>query len=876
MGNAIFGRTQVQPSQLMLKDSEIVFSQNDKTLQETFSEKLCSTVEYASVFNGVNVHYDLNSNSLKESVIIASAPTGRTGYQYLLEAKNLVLELQEDNSIYAYATDHAEGDDPVFFMPAPYLFDQEKVYCDDIELMFVAPTLNSFCIQMIGEAEKDKQISQTITVSGRTGDVFSVAGWAMAHSAPVVENSNRRFAIRARFNYTDGTTDSTLVAFNPSTGDYSTWQYVADRIVAKKAYKSITISLLYSYNVNEVYFDGIQLFKEEFGHSYVYDSNGNVTSVTDLQKKTTTYEYSSNNLTKMTLPSGASQTYTYDNYHNVLSATSPEGVVSNFTYDSYGNNTKVTVGGGAKKITSSATYTSNGDQLATVTDALGQTTSYGYDTQTGTLNWTQAPGETTATRTNYSHDSRYRTTGVTKGNSAVNYTYNRDLLSAISSASGTEYTFTYGAFDLVNSVKIGSRALISHTYSNDANRWLTRSDYGNGDYITYSYDLYGRTSAIGYEDNAEAVKYTYDNNGNLGIVDDNVCGRKTKYLYDFQDRLMGYEENSVDHSNIVQWGYDDKNNLSSQTQTLNGTSYTTNYSYDNDNRLKQATTGGKSANYTYDVYSRMTGITAKRGSSTVVSTGITYKNPTSATTSTQVYKWATGGTTYTYTYDARGNITAISDGTNTTSYVYDSLDQLTRENNQAAGKTWVYTYDNGGNILRKSEYAYTTGTLDAALDTISYGYGDSEWRDLLTSYGWKDLTSDAIGNLTNDGDWTYTWQHGRQLEQMLLPRTIDRNQEETVSFTYDAQGRRIGKHHESVEKTRDKRPANNTVYQLVDNTGQPQYIGRTTNLEARKESHAQNPYRKDLKLEVIASNLTYEESRGLEQIANEILYWTGR
>ena len=750
----------------MLKDSEIVFSQNDKTLQETFSEKLCSTAEYASVFNGVNVRYDLNSNSLKESVIIASAPTGRTGYQYLLEAKNLVLELQEDNSIYAYATDHAEGDDPVFFMPAPYLFDQEKVYCDDIELMFVAPTLNSFCIQMIGEAEKDKQISQTITVSGRTGDVFSVAGWAMAHSAPVVENSNRRFAIRARFNYTDGTTDSTLVAFNPSTGDYSTWQYVADRIVAKKAYKSITISLLYSYNVNEVYFDGIQLFKEEFGHSYVYDSNGNVTSVTDLQKKTTTYEYSSNNLTKMTLPSGASQTYTYDNYHNVLSA--------------------------------------------------------------------------------------------------------------ISSASGTEYTFTYGAFDLVNSVKIGSRALISHTYSNDANRWLTRSDYGNGDYITYSYDLYGRTSAIGYEDNAEAVKYTYDNNGNLGIVDDNVCGRKTKYLYDFQDRLMGYEENSVDHSNIVQWGYDDKNNLSSQTQTLNGTSYTTNYSYDNDNRLKQATTGGKSANYTYDVYSRMTGITAKRGSSTVVSTGITYKNPTSATTSTQVYKWATGGTTYTYTYDARGNITAISDGTNTTSYVYDSLDQLTRENNQAAGKTWVYTYDNGGNILRKSEYAYTTGTLGAALDTISYGYGDSEWRDLLTSYGWKDLTSDAIGNLTNDGDWTYTWQHGRQLEQMLLPRTIDRNQEETVSFTYDAQGRRIGKHHESVEKTRDKRPANNTVYQLVDNTGQPQYIGRTTNLEARKESHAQNPYRKDLKLEVIASNLTYEESRGLEQIANEILYWTGR
>ena len=687
--------------------------------------------------------------------------------------------------------------------------------------MFEAPSLDSSCLSMVGAAEQDKQISQTITVSGSAGDVFAVAGWATGNSAPVTEDGNRRFAIRARFNYTNGTTGDTLVAFNSGADGYSTWQYVADRIVANKAYNSITISLLYSYNVNEVYFDGIQLFKEEFGHSYVYDSNGNVTSVTDLQKKTTTYEYSSNNLTKMTLPSGASQTYTYDSYHNVLSATSPEGVVSNFTYDSYGNNTKVTVGGSsAKKVTSSATYTANGDQLATVTDALGQVTAYGYDTQTGILNWTQAPGETTATRTNYSHDSRYRTTGVAKGSSAVNYTYNSDLLAAISSASGTDYTFTYSVFDLVNSVKVGSRALISHTYSDDSSHWLTRSDYGNGDYITYSYDRYGRTSAIGYEDNAEAVKYTYDNNGNLGIVDDKVCGLKTKYLYDFQDRLMGYEERNVDHSNIVKWGYDDKNNLSSQTQILDDTSYTTNYSYDNDNRLKQATTGGKSANYTYDVYSRMTGITTKSGSSTVVNTGITYKDPSSTATSAQVYKWAVGGTTYTYTYDARGNITAISDGISTTSYVYDSHDQLTRENNQAAGKTWVYTYDNGGNIRRKSEYAYTTGTLGAALDTISYGYGDSEWHDLLTSYDGKQLSSDAIGNLSGDGKWTYTWRRGRILWDMS--RMVDEDAElfEVVQYRYDSNGRRTGK---TYGDSYNFRIVGGQLYYIGDSTGTSYY-----------------------------------------------------
>ena len=460
--------------------------------------------------------------------------------------------------------------------------------------------------------------------------------------------------------------------------------------------------------------------------------------------------------------------------------------MSNFTYDSYGNNTKVTVGSGTKKITSSATYTSNGDQLSTVTDALGQTTSYGYDTQTGVLNWTQAPGETTATRTNYSHDSRYRTTGVSKGNSSVGYSYSSDLLTAISSASGTNYSFVYGVFDLISSVKAGSRTLISHTYSNDTNRWLTRSDYGNGDYITYSYDSKGRISGIGYEDNASAIGYTYDNTGNLGILTDGITGRRTKYAYDFQNRLMRYEETGSDYSNTVQWGYDDKNNLSSQTQTLNDATYTTNYTYDNDNRLKQATTDGKSANYTYDVYSRMTGITAKSGTKSVVTTGITYTDPSTTTTSSQVYKWTVGGTTYTYTYDVRGNITAISDGSKTTTYVYDSLDQLIRENNQAAGKTWVYTYDNGGNILTKKEYSYTTGTLGTVLDTITYSYGDSTWKDLLTSYDGQALTTDAIGNLTDDGTWSYAWQHGRQLYEMSKSGT-------SVAFGYDFDGKRITK-----------------------------------------------------------------------------------
>ena len=594
-------------------------------------------------------------------------------------------------------------------------------------------------------------------------------------------NYIRLHGITARFTYTDGTTDDQMVSFNP---DAEQWQYAAQRVVAKQDYTLLQIYLVYDNNENTAYFDGIQLFREEFGHSYVYDSDGNITSVTDLQKKTTTYEYKNNNLTKMVLPSGASQTYTYDSYHNVLTATSPEGVSSSFTYDTYGNNTQVSVGG-TKKVTASAAYSADGNQLASVTDALGQTTSYGYDLQTGMLQWVQAPGETESTRTNYSYDGRLRATGVSKGASAVGYSYASDLLSAISTASGTDYSFAYGAFDLVQSIQAGSRTLIHHSYSTDGNHQLTRSDYGNGDSVSYGYDSLGRTTSVRYEDGAQ-VDYTYDNNGNLGLLTDSASGRRTQYFYDFQDRLMRWEQSGSGYENSVTWGYDDNNNLSTQKQTLNGTTYTTSYTYDKDNRLTKTTAGTVSAGYTYDALGRMTAMDAQNSGKSVVKTTIGYNDPSSTTATGQVRTWKSGATTYTYAYDARGNITSVSDGQNTTTYAYDSFDQLVRENNQAAGKTWTYAYDDGGNIQSKTEYAYTTGSLGAAVRTIPYGYGDASWSDLLTSIDGQSLTADEIGNLLSDGTWTYTWQHGRQLAGMSKSG-------QTIAYGYDSDGKRITK-----------------------------------------------------------------------------------
>ncbi len=650
-----------------------------------------------------------------------------------------------------------------------------------------APQMDRHVYAVAGDPREEKSRYQNFHITGSKGDVYTVAGWAKGDSVPL-KDGTRKFGITARFTYTDGTTDDQTVSFNP---DAEQWQYAAQRVVAKQDYTLLQIYLVYDNNENTAYFDGIQLFREEFGHSYVYDSDGNITSVTDLQKKTTTYEYKNNNLTKMVLPSGASQTYTYDSYHNVLTATSPEGVSSSFTYDTYGNNTQVSVGG-TKKVTASAAYSADGNQLASVTDALGQTTSYGYDLQTGMLQWVQAPGETESTRTNYSYDGKLRATGVSKGASAVGYSYASDLLSAISTASGTDYSFAYGAFNLVQSIQAGSRTLISHSYSTDGNHRLTRSDYGNGDSVSYGYDSLGRTTSVRYEDGAQ-VDYTYDNNGNLGLLTDSASGRKTQYFYDFQDRLMRWEQSGSGYANSVTWGYDDNNNLSTQKQTLNGTTYTTSYTYDKDNRLKSAVEGKVADRYGYDSLGRLDVLVNENDSDDVLTTFIGYQDLSSSATSGQVKTWKVrpyGRTTYlyegTYSYDARGNITAIKEADNNTrTFVYDSFDQLISEENPLFSKKWTYSYDDGGNILSKQEYV-TSGQTTKLLKTTTYTYGDEGWPDLLTAYNGESITYDDIGNPLSDGTWTYTWQHGRQLSGMSRSGT-------GITYGYDADGLRISK-----------------------------------------------------------------------------------
>ena len=675
-------------------------------------------------------------------------------------------------------------------------------YCDSNEKALyngetAAPELSKKIFQIVGDPQHKLRIRQEVPVSGQEGDTFVLAGWARGDGTPLgkIVPDGRRFTLRGTFRNTDGTTDEFEFHFNPDTGGELVWQYAAGVMVAKKAFSGIKIQVLYDFGANTIYFDGIQLYKEEFGNSYTYDEEGKITSVKDLQGKVTSYEYANNNidLLKVIQDNKAKVTYTYDSYHNVTKATTEKNVVYEFTYDEYGNNTSVSITNDSETITSTADYSEDGNRLEFTTDALGQITTYGYNPDTNVLDWVQYPGDTPETRTEYTYDAMYRTaTEVLETDTGLklsaHYTYNNDLLMSIKTAS-TTYNFTYGNFALRGSVAVGDKILASYSYQ-DGTNWLERLDYGNDDYVEYTYDDQGRVTRQDYESGAY-VTYHYDNNGALARVYDSRTDTTSTYYYDFTDRRMKYVEKSSTGTHSVGYEYDNINNLTALMETINGVERKTSYTYDEDNRPTSITTEDSTRSYTYDNFGRVSEDVTQHGTTELFSRSYSYRSNTNGGTSTQPYQLVYTGdnfnTSFGYGYNNAGNITYMNvDGIPNT-YKYDSANQLIRENNRVSGLTTTWTYDNAGNILKREVYPYTAGTLNPAnrISEVNYVYNDDDWGDLLTEYNGVEITHDEIGNPLNDGTWSYTWQHGRQLASM---HKLDGSAQ--WSFTYNADGLR--------------------------------------------------------------------------------------
>ena len=258
---------------------------------------------------------------------------------------------------------------------------------------------------------------------------------------------------------------------------------------------------------------------------------------------------------------------------------------------------------------------------------------------------------------------------------------------------------------------------------------MAYSTYGNGAKVGYTYDSLDRVTQKLYNDSVKAI-YKYDKFGNLYSKNDLFTGVQYKYDYDLSGRTLGVKAND---GTSVRYVYDNLNRVSKQVSTVKDARLATEYVYGSSENgqmngvvygIKQ--NGQKSISYTYDELARLK-------SKNIDATEIGYGSRTEYTyldggdpntTTTTVKSVKNDDELLEYSYDDVGNITEVKkNGTTVEEYSYDSLNQLVGAT--YGGHTYTYIYDNAGNILSVKK----DGT-----EVKTYGYGDSEWRDLLTSF----------------------------------------------------------------------------------------------------------------------------------------------
>ena len=308
------------------------------------------------------------------------------------------------------------------------------------------------------------------------------------------------------------------------------------------------------------------------------------------------------------------------------------------------------------------------------------------------------------------------------------------------------------------------------------------------------------TGVVYGEETASRYEYDYNAKGQVARVRDNLLNRTTQSEYDLANRPVRVKTAEAGQNVYTgQVAYDNVyGNLSEFAEKVgeNRQEFGTKFGYDDENRPTSLTysASGKEigqSTTTIDKLNRTTFSAVKLGSKTFTSEyHFAAGGYGTGSVTNLVASITQPGCNCGYGYDDNGNIASATLNGKWTGYTYDALGQLVQVNDHsdtrsgASGTTWKYTYDLGGNILKKERFAYADTTNP--LETVTYTYGDANWRDKLTAVNGNAIRYDAIGNPLSDGTWTYIWQNGRQLQKMQKAGV-------TAEFVYNADGLRVQK-----------------------------------------------------------------------------------
>ena len=411
-------------------------------------------------------------------------------------------------------------------------------------------------------------------------------------------------------------------------------------------------------------------------------------------------------------------------------------------FNTYEHNRLKTVTDRKGKVVETYTYNTYGE-VASVTDALGNVTTYEYD-NTGRLTnvvMKAKDADKAASTTAYGYDKAGNILTQTDGNGNVTkYEYSaHGRLMSVTNADGNAESYVYDAFGNVTEKTDGNGTVVLYQYDNRNN--LTQVSYDDK-IIAYSYDKMNNRTSM--DDESGEYAYTYDNGNRLvSVTKDDAA-----YLNYTYDKL-----NNVTSINHLTYTYDACGRMTSANDVA--------YTYDKNGNLATTTYPTGSTTYTYDANNRVTNV-ANSCNDDVLS--------------------------YAYTYYDNGMEKSKDDGTKLIEYAYDGAGRLktvteTDKATETVTRTATYTYDNAGN--RESLVEVCTGTDTVNGESIAFeqkrtGYLYNEANVITLE---REIYQDAAGNELASKNTRYVYDNAGNLISTTVEYVTEIPEEATEDAT---------------------------------------------------------------------------------------------